>query len=192
MRTGAGEEGVVDKRLLEAVERVEASGRDRFVKARDPRARITAEMVGFTVSVYDGLRHVPVAISEEMVDDRLMDHMPVRARASFVRVSPSKLRRYARLVRGKPVSEAGALLSVISSPSAQVISKTIASAASNAENNVGLDKEDLVVTDVFCDDAFVMPRLRPRARGMPGRVRKRTSHLTVYVAPAPTEEEEEE
>lgn len=192
MRTGSGEEGVVDEKLLDAIEDVAATGKMRAVRARNAHAQVTDEMVGFTLSVYDGWRHVPLKVTEAMVGDRLMDHMPVRAQARFIRVSPSKLRRYIRLVRGKPIGEAKAILGVLSSPSVPPIIKTIESAASNGENNLGWDKDDLVVTDIFADDAFTIPRWRPRARGMPNRIRKRTAHLTVYVAPVPSDEEEEE
>jgi large subunit ribosomal protein L22 len=191
MRKEASEQGILDEDLVEAVEAAAEAGTKRPVRARTAKAQITAEMVGFTLSVFDGLRHILITISEDMVGSRLMDHLPVRAQARFSRVTPRKLQRYADLIRGKSVAEAKAILHVLSSPSAAIVAKVVDSAAANADNNLNWDKDSLVITDIFADDALVMPRFTARARGMPFRIRKCTSHLTVYVAPAPSDEEEE-
>src|SRR5581483_107446 len=60
-----------------------------------------------------------------------------------------------------------------------------ASAVANAENNDGLDPEELYVSACFADEGVTMKRFKPRARGRPGRIRKRTCHITVVVSRMP-------
>ncbi len=118
--------------------------------------------------------------------------MEVTARARFVRIAPRKIRRYAKLIVGRPISEAQGILSVQASPAARILSKVIRSAAHNAENNDDLDQDTLRVIRATADDALTMPRWRPRARGMGYRIRKRTSHVTVVLDDSVIEEKTEE
>ncbi|MGQ9732796.1 MAG: 50S ribosomal protein L22 [Candidatus Zipacnadales bacterium] len=107
--------------------------------------------------------------------------MEVRSVARFVRSSPKKVRRYAALIRGRPLAEARAALAVQPSPAAALLGKVLNSAAANAENNAGLDAEDLRVKAAYADDALIMPRVRYRARGRVERIKKRTCHITVIL-----------
>ena len=52
-----------------------------------------------------------------------------------------------------------------------------------------LDVEDLVVAEAYVDEGPTLKRFRPRAQGRAFRVRKRTSHITVVVAPRPEDEQ---
>lgn len=108
--------------------------------------------------------------------------MDVRALHKWVRISPSKVRRYCDLVRGKPVAEATRLLELETSPSAFEVLRAIRSAVANAENNHGLDPEDLFIKQAVATDAMKMRRLLPRARGRADIVRKRSCHLLVVVS----------
>ena len=114
--------------------------------------------------------------------------MKVVARARFIRMAPRKIRRYARLVVGRPIQEAQGILAVQPSPAARILSKLIHSAAANAENNNELDQETLWVAAATADDALTLPRWQPRARGMGYRIRKRTSHVTVILEDTGDEE----
>jgi large subunit ribosomal protein L22 len=62
-----------------------------------------------------------------------------------------------------------------------VVAKTVRSASANAENNLLMDPEDLVIIKVVADQAPSLKRFRPRARGRIGRITKRSSHVTVVV-----------
>ena len=102
-----------------------------------------------------------------------------RATARFVRVTPMKARRVVDLVRGKSVSEALAILKYAPQAASEPVAKVVASAAANAENNFGLDRDTLVISQA--DEGPTMRRFRPRAQGRAFHVRKRTSHITVVV-----------
>ncbi|RRR97417.1 50S ribosomal protein L22 [Glycomyces terrestris] len=104
-----------------------------------------------------------------------------RAVARYVRVAPRKARRVVDLVRGLPVDEALTTLEFAPFSAAEVVYKVIASAQANAENNLGLDPESLLVSEIKVDEGPTMRRYRPRAHGRAYRINKRTSHITVVV-----------
>lgn len=104
-----------------------------------------------------------------------------KATAKFVRVTPMKARRVIDLVRGKSVDEALDILLFAPQAASEPVAKVVASAAANAENNLGLDRRTLVVSQAFADEGPTMKRFRPRAQGRAFRIRKRTSHITVVV-----------
>ena len=59
--------------------------------------------------------------------------------------------------------------------------KVLNSAVANAENNFGLEKANLVVSEAFANEGPTMKRFRPRAKGSASPINKRTSHITVVV-----------
>ena len=65
---------------------------------------------------------------------------------------------------------------------AEIILKVLNSAVANAENNFGLDKANLVVSEAFANEGPTMKRFRPRAKGSASPINKRTAHITVAVA----------
>ena len=107
----------------------------------------------------------------------------VRAKARFVRVAPRKARLVADQVRGLPLADAQTLLRFSPRSAAQDISKLIASAAANAENNHDLIADELVVKDISVDEGPTLKRYRPRALGRATRINKRTSHIKVALTP---------
>lgn len=107
--------------------------------------------------------------------------MASRAILRHVRMSPVKVRRIARLVRGKSVDEAQHILAVSPQRASKVLSKVIKSAAANAENNEQLDRESLYVSEIQINEGPTWKRFLPRARGRADRILKRTSHITVVV-----------
>lgn len=108
--------------------------------------------------------------------------MEAKAIARHVRISPRKARQVVDLIRGKDVEEALAILQVTPKGASEIVSKVVKSAAANAENNLDLSTDTLFVSEAFVDQGPIMKRIRPRARGMADRIRKRTSHITVVVA----------
>ncbi|GAA4753786.1 50S ribosomal protein L22 [Gordonia alkaliphila] len=105
-----------------------------------------------------------------------------RAVAKFVRVTPMKARRVIDLIRGKNVDEALDILRFAPQAASEPVAKVLASAVANAENNLGLDRRTLVITEAFADEGPTMKRFQPRAQGRAFRIRKRTSHITVVVS----------
>lgn len=107
--------------------------------------------------------------------------MAVQAKAKDVRISPKKLQRVVRLVRGKRVSEALDILRLLPTPAAEKVAKVVKSAAANAENNHFMSPSELRVVRITADPGPTAKRFRPAARGRVGRIKKRSSHITVVV-----------
>ncbi|WP_153505936.1 50S ribosomal protein L22 [Cumulibacter manganitolerans] len=111
------------------------------------------------------------------------DLQVVRARAKHVRVTPMKARRVIDLIRDLPTAEALTLLQFAPQSASEPVYKVLASAVANAEENHSLDADSLVVHRAYVDEGPTMKRFRPRAQGRAFRIRKRTSHITIEVAP---------
>ncbi|MBI4202589.1 MAG: 50S ribosomal protein L22 [Chloroflexi bacterium] len=107
--------------------------------------------------------------------------MAVQATAKNITISSKKLKWVVNQVRGRPVGEALSLLRFSPTPAAQEVAKVVKSAAANAENNLLMDPDSLVVKEIYANEAPTMKRFMPRARGRAGRVNKRSSHITVVV-----------
>ena len=105
----------------------------------------------------------------------------VHAVAKYVRVSPPKVRQLTRVITGEHVEEARRILRFSDKGAAEPLLKVLNSAVANAENNVGLDPDELWVARAFVDEGPTLKRFRPRAQGRAFRIRKRTSHITVVV-----------
>ena len=105
-----------------------------------------------------------------------------KAMARTVRVSPRKTRLVLDLIRGKNVADAIAILKFTPNKAARVVEKVLNSAIANAENNFGLEKANLVVSEAFANEGPTLKRFRPRAKGSASPINKRTAHLTVVVA----------
>ncbi|MDO4538003.1 MAG: 50S ribosomal protein L22 [Coriobacteriales bacterium] len=106
-----------------------------------------------------------------------------RATAKTVRVAPRKARLVVDQIRNKPVAKAQELLQFSDRAAAVPVAKVLNSAVANAENNHGLRGADLVVVRAYVDEGPTLKRFRPRAKGSASRINKRTSHITVVVAP---------
>jgi len=67
-----------EERLMARIEAMNASGDKQMVKTWSRTSTIFPEMVGHTIAVHDGRRHVPVFISESMVGHKLGEFAPTR------------------------------------------------------------------------------------------------------------------
>ena len=105
-----------------------------------------------------------------------------KATAKTVRVSPRKTRLVTDLIRGKRVADAIAILKFTPNKAASIIEGVLNSAIANAENNFGLEKANLVVSEAFANEGPTLKRFRPRAKGSASPINKRTAHITVVVA----------
>ena len=81
-----------------------------------------------------------------------------KAMARTVRVSPRKSRLVLDNIRGKSVADAIAILTFTPNKAAEIILKVLNSAVANAENNFGLDKANLVVSEAFANEGPTMKR----------------------------------
>jgi len=103
------------------------------------------------------------------------------AKLRMLRTSPQKLNLVAGLIRGKKVDKALADLTFSKKRIADDVKKCLQSAIANAENNHGLDVDELIVAEAYVGKNLVMKRGRPRARGRYGRIMKPFSELTIKV-----------
>lgn len=108
------------------------------------------------------------------------DNRP-RATASFVRMSPGKVARVLDVIRGKKYSEALAILEIAPHYSGKEVVAVLNSAAANAEHNLGMNKDDLVVSECYAGSGSTLKRMMPRAKGRGVRILKRTTHITVVL-----------
>jgi large subunit ribosomal protein L22 len=105
----------------------------------------------------------------------------IRAYASSVSISAQKVRLVCDLVRGKGVVEALDLLKFTAAQSSQPVSKLLASAMANAEENFGVSREDLYIHRIFADEAPTRSWRRFGARGRFKPWLRRSSHITVVL-----------
>ena len=103
------------------------------------------------------------------------------ASAKYVRMSPSKAIRVLDVIRGKKYLEAVAVCENLTHDAAKVILKVVNSAAANAENNLGLSKDDLYVAECYANPGPILKRMMPRAKGRGDRILKRTTHIVVVL-----------
>jgi large subunit ribosomal protein L22 len=111
--------------------------------------------------------------------------MEIKARARYLRISPTKLRLVARLLPGKKVDEALALLRFMPQRGARLMRKVVMAAVANAEQRPQVDVDTLVVKGIQVDGGPSLKRVHPRAMGRVNRILKRSSHLTVVLKEGP-------
>ena len=115
------------------------------------------------------------------------DRQRVRAQAKWVRTSARKARIVLEHIRGRSVPEARTVLAFTPRAAATDIEKVLRSAVANAEANLGLDGDDMLVEAAYADEGPTLKRWKPRARGRVNRIRKRTCHVTLVLVERPEE-----
>ena len=112
--------------------------------------------------------------------------MEIKARAKYLRISPTKLRLVARPLTGKKVEEALNLLQFTPKRGARLMRKVVEQAVANAGQRSQVDVDTLFVKTIFVDGGPTLKRFMPRAMGRVNRILKRMSHITVVLAEGPT------
>ncbi|MFH1010754.1 MAG: 50S ribosomal protein L22 [bacterium] len=108
-----------------------------------------------------------------------------RCLVRFLRMAPRKVRLIADLVRGRKVNDALQALEFSPRAAARPVEKAIRSALANllqGEAGREINPDEAVVKTIFIDQGPTLKRFIPRAMGRATVIRKRTSHLTVWVA----------
>ena len=105
----------------------------------------------------------------------------VTAKLRFLRMGPRKVRLIADMIRGKKVTRALDLLSVMPKRAARPVLKLLNSAVANAKHNHSLVVEDLKVAQIYVDGGPVLKRWMPKAHGRATPVRERTSHINLVL-----------
>ena len=115
----------------------------------------------------------------------MADMLEVKASLKHLRISPQKVRLVINAIRGKNAYDAMNMLSFMPQRAAEPVFKLVQSAVANAEENFGLDGEDLYISKIYADDG-PRHRLRPYggrfgARGRFKPIIRRSSHVTIVL-----------
>jgi len=110
----------------------------------------------------------------ELVDD-------IRAHARNVPISPQKVRLVLDLVRGKDAKQAVEILRFVPNRAARPVVKLISSAMANADENFGLNPDDLYIHNIYANEGRTRRWRRFGARGRFKPILKRSSHITVIL-----------
>jgi large subunit ribosomal protein L22 len=110
-----------------------------------------------------------------------MEDFEVRAESRYVPQSARKVRLVVDRVRGMDALEALGALNLMPQRAATSLHKLVHSAVSNAENNFGMDVEDLYIAEAWADDGPIRRWRRFGARGRFKPIQKRSAHITVIL-----------
>lgn len=102
-------------------------------------------------------------------------------RSNFLRISPSKVRLVANLIKGLPMAEAQTQLIFNPKRASSFLLKILKNAESTAIHNYKLEKEDLYIKNILVNQGPTLHRFKPVARGAAHPIRKRTTHLEVVI-----------
>lgn len=107
--------------------------------------------------------------------------MEVKAKAKFIRMSPTKIRLVTNLIKKMSAAEALNQLKFINKLASRPVAKLIKSAMANAEHNFELAKDNLFIKELTVDEGPTLKRSMPRAHGRATPIRKRTSHINLVL-----------
>ncbi|MCL2124945.1 MAG: 50S ribosomal protein L22 [Oscillospiraceae bacterium] len=107
--------------------------------------------------------------------------MDARAHIKYARISPRKVKIVCDLIRNKDTKTAKAILMQTPKAASELLLKLLSSAVANAENNFGMDPDNLYVSETYANEAPTLKRIMPQARGRAFRINKRSSHITIVV-----------
>ena len=103
------------------------------------------------------------------------------AKLSYARIPVQKACFVLDAIRGKDVTTALGILEYNPRYASGLVKKLIESAMANAENNLGLNRDNLYIAECYANKGPTMKRIKPRAQGRAYRIEKRTSHITVVL-----------
>lgn len=103
------------------------------------------------------------------------------ATLSYARMSVTKACFVLDAIRGKDVKTALAIVTYNPRYASSIIEKLLKSAIANAENNNGLNIDDLYVEECYANKGPTLKRIHPRAQGRAYRIEHRTSHITIVL-----------
>ena len=103
------------------------------------------------------------------------------AKLSYARIPTQKACYVLDAIRGKDVETALGILAYNPRYASSVIKKLLESAIANAENNNGMNRDNLYIAECYANKGPTMKRVKPRAQGRAYRIEKRMSHITVVL-----------
>ena len=108
--------------------------------------------------------------------------MEVTAKLKNASLSAQKGRLVADMIRRTSVASALGVLRFTPKKGARLMLKVLESAVANAENNHGVDIDELKIASIFVDESTTLKRVMPRAKGRANRISKRSCHITIIVS----------
>ena len=196
----------VHPKLAKKVETARRSNSKVPIRTWSRASTIMPDMLGLTIAVHDGRRHIPVFVTENMVGHKLGEFAPTRtfpgawlvevgtndnrevrtvaasATTTNTGYSVKKVKRILDLVRGRTVEEALNILDFTQSPIAAKVAKVVRSASANAENDaLSGDPSNMRIVETYANMAPKLLRFRARARGRGTRIIRRNSDITVVI-----------
>ena len=103
------------------------------------------------------------------------------AKLSYARVSVQKACFVLDAIRGKDIQTALGIVTYNPRYASSLIKKLLESAVANAENNNGMNPENLYVEECYANQGPIMKRIRPRAQGRAYRILKRSCHISIIL-----------
>jgi large subunit ribosomal protein L22 len=114
--------------------------------------------------------------------------LEAKAVEKYIRMSPRKIKYVVDMIKSRTIEDAVDMLSLTPKKAADIVKKAIQSAVANATENHSMKEKDLFISKILVNEGPTLKRFKPRARGRATRIRKRTSHLSVYVSNGKEEE----
>ena len=108
-----------------------------------------------------------------------MNKSIVYAKLSDSLTSAKKIRIIMDLIKGRDVNMAERVLEFHPSKGARILSKVLKSTIANAENNLKISRESLVISEIFANEASMLKRGKPGSRGNSYPILKRRSHVVI-------------
>ena len=105
----------------------------------------------------------------------------VKATHRYARISASKVRRFADLIRGKSAQEGLDTLRYLPNRGARILEQVLRSAIANCEDRGARNVSHLKIIEARVDGGPMFKRIQPHARGMAFLIRKRTAHVHVGI-----------
>ncbi len=107
--------------------------------------------------------------------------MEIIAKTRMIRISPTKVRIVADLIKQKNVNEALGMLTFMPQKASFILKKLLNSAIANAKQNKYIDIDNLYVKNIMVDAGPTLKRFLPRAMGRATKIRNRMSHITMIL-----------
>ncbi len=195
----------IEPKLLKKIEVMNTRNEKKVFVPGARASTIFPQMVGHTIAVHDGRRHVPIYVTENMVGHRLGEFAPTRHfrghHVGQIILREGKVihgtRYYSSItfhlhVRAKspPGRRSGSweksrgcveYFKFLPNVAARHVGKVLTSAVANAEENFGVSRDDLFVYRIFADEAPTRKWRRFGARGRFKPLLRRNSHITVVL-----------
>ena len=105
----------------------------------------------------------------------------IKAEAKTLRITPMKVNRILKLIRGKKAVEGLTILQFLPHSAARYVEKVLKSAVANAEHNNKLNRDGLVIAEAVANSGTLLKRWRAGGKGRAQRIKKYTSHIRIVV-----------